>query len=165
MAKLDISRLYSEHASPLYAFLSYRVGDPVLAEDLLGDTFERVIRDGRGFDRRKGSERTWLYAIALNCVRDRARRVAAEARALALVGSSGAEAQFEPGFADVDRRAALHHALSLLSDPEREVVALRFGADLTLNDIAQVIDAPRTTVESRLYAGLKKMREGLGSDF
>ena len=64
-------RLFEEHARPLLAFLTYRTGDPVLADDLLADTFERAIRGRRGFDRRKGSEKRWLYAIALNLVRTR----------------------------------------------------------------------------------------------
>ena len=67
-------RLYGEHAQALYGFLSYRTGDRVLAEDLLADTFERALRAHKRFDPRKASEKTWLYAIALNCLRDHARR-------------------------------------------------------------------------------------------
>src|SRR4029077_1266442 len=75
-------RLYAEHAQALYAFLSYRTGDRVLAEDLLADTFERALRARRRFDRRKASEKTWLYAIALNRLRDQIRRRSTESRAL-----------------------------------------------------------------------------------
>src|SRR5436309_15945003 len=82
MRNTDFERLYSEHAEPLLGFLAYRTGDRALSEDLLADTFERVLRARRPFDRRKASEKTWLYAIALNCVRDHARRQAAESRAL-----------------------------------------------------------------------------------
>src|SRR3954470_6331520 len=59
-------RLYAEHAGPLLAFLTYRTGDAVLAEDLLADTFERVLRARRRFDPRRGSQKAWLYTIALN---------------------------------------------------------------------------------------------------
>src|SRR4051812_29564462 len=75
-------RLYAEHAGPLLAFLTYRTGDGALAEDLLADTFERVLRARRRFDPRKGSEKTWLYTIALNLLRDNARRQAAEQRSM-----------------------------------------------------------------------------------
>ena len=78
----QFERLYADHAQRLFAFLAYRTGDRALAEDLLADTFERALRGRRGFDRRKASEKTWLYAIALNGLRDHARRRAAEARAL-----------------------------------------------------------------------------------
>src|SRR3954467_4043685 len=82
-------RLFEEHARPLLAFLTYRTGDPVLAEDLLADTFERVLRARRRFDPRKGSEKSWLYAIALNLVRDSARRRATEERAVEAVAAGG----------------------------------------------------------------------------
>jgi RNA polymerase sigma-70 factor (ECF subfamily) len=52
----------------------------------------------------------------------------------------------------------LHEALAALSDDEREVLALRFGADLSLVDIATVLGEPRSTVEARIYRGLRKMR-------
>src|SRR3954451_12946445 len=74
--------LYEEHAGPLLAFLTYRLGDRVAAEDVLADTFERVLRARHPFDRRRANAKTWLYTIALNCARDQARRSGAEVRAL-----------------------------------------------------------------------------------
>src|SRR5688500_12776812 len=78
----EFERLYAEHAQALFGFLVYRTGDRALAEDVLADAFERALRGRRRFDRRKASERTWLYAIALNRLRDHHRRSSAEARAL-----------------------------------------------------------------------------------
>lgn len=54
----DFDRLYSEHGQALFGFLVYRRGDRVLAEDLVADTFERVLRTRARFDRRKGKEKT-----------------------------------------------------------------------------------------------------------
>jgi RNA polymerase sigma-70 factor, ECF subfamily len=159
MGPTDFTRLYAEHAQALYAFLSYRTGDRVLAEDLLADTFERVLRSRRGYDRRRGSERTWLYTIALNCVRDNARRAAAESRALANARADGITRLPVPAASDgIELKAMLHEAMASLSEEEREVLALRFGADLSLADIAAVVGEPRSTVETRIYRGLRKMR-------
>ena len=163
MGNKEFTRLYAEHASSVYSFLSYRTGDRVLAEDLLGDTFERVLRARRGYDRRRGSERTWLYAIALNCVRDNARRIRAETRALAHVVPGGDPVP-ESAYEGLERRDALREALSTLSDSEREVMALRFGADLTLADVASVLDQPRSRVEARIYRSLEKLRRCLGAE-
>src|ERR671916_67510 len=66
MRDADFQRLYEREAQGLFGFLAYRTGDRALAEDLLADTFERAFRARRGFDRRKASEKTWLYTIALN---------------------------------------------------------------------------------------------------
>src|ERR671920_2243368 len=77
----DFERLYAEHAQALFGFLAYRTGDRALAEDLLADTFEKALRSRRRFDARRGSEKTWLYAIAMNALRDHLRRRAAAERA------------------------------------------------------------------------------------
>src|SRR5947209_12524256 len=82
MRNEDFERLYAEHAQPLLGFLVYRTGDRALSEDLLADTFERALRTRVRFDPRKASEKTWLYTIALNLLRDQARRTAAGQRAL-----------------------------------------------------------------------------------
>ena len=166
MGNKELTRLYNDHAQPLYSFLCYRTGDRMLAEDLLADTFERVIKARRSFDPRRASERTWLYAIALNCARDNARRSATEVRALARVGANGnGTPEFDSRLSDLERKEALHHALTTLSIYEREAVALRFGADLTLADMAGVLGEPQSKVETRLYRGLKKLRDCLGPDF
>src|ERR671915_2159402 len=82
MRQDEFERLYEEHAQGLLGFLAYRTGDRALAEDLLADTFERVLRARRRFDPRRGSRKTWLYSIALNRLRDQLRRREAEGRAL-----------------------------------------------------------------------------------
>jgi RNA polymerase sigma-70 factor, ECF subfamily len=153
-------RLYAEHAQGLYAFLSYRTGDRVLAEDLLADTFERALRAHQRFDRRKASEKTWLYAIALNRVRDTVRRRSSEARAIervAVAASGGSTG----GVDQVADRDLVTRGLSLLSEEEREAIALRFGADLTVPEIAKLTRERLTTVEGRVYRALRKLREAI----
>src|SRR5436309_3084281 len=78
----DFERMYLEHRDRLFAFLVYRTGDRVLAEDLLGDVFERAFRARVRFDPSLGSQTTWLYTIALNRLRDHQRRAQAERTAM-----------------------------------------------------------------------------------
>ena len=160
MRDADFERLYEQEAQGLFGFLTYRTGDRALAEDLLADTFERALRARRGYDRRRGSAKTWLYAIALNLLRDHARRAAAEGRAVERV-AHGAPPLPEPGVGAVEDRDAVQRALQGLSDEEREAIALRFGADLTVPEIAQLLGQPLTTVEGRVYRALRKLRERL----
>src|SRR3954464_3868083 len=82
LARERFDALYREHGQSLYAYLAWSAGDRLLAEDLLADVFERALRNRRRFDLRRGSEKTWLYAIAVNRVRDHLRRAASERRAL-----------------------------------------------------------------------------------
>ena len=150
-------RLYAEHAEQLLGFLVYRTGDRVVAEDLLADTFERVLRARRRFDPRKGSEKTWLYTIALNCARDHHRRKAAESRAIEQASAQVPGASPSPA-GDVEDRDAVGRALETLSDEEREAIALRYGADLTVPEIARLKKEKLTTIEGRVYRALRKLK-------
>ena len=156
----DFERLYTEEAPGLFGFLVYRTGDRSLAQDLLADAFERALRARRRFDRRRGSEKTWLYAIALNVLRDHARRTAAEARAIERTGAV-VEGIPDARLESFGERDAIGRALATLSPEEREAIALRFGAELTMPEIARAVRAPLTTVEGRVYRALRKLRDEL----
>lgn len=156
----DFEALYEAHAQALFGFLAYRTGDRALAEDLLADTFEKALRARKGFDRRKASEKTWLYSIALNLLRDHLRRKGAESRALERTGPAGVAEHADP-FSDLEHRDEVARALGSLSAEEREAVALRFGADMTVPEIARVLDLELTTVEGRVYRALRKLRTQL----
>ena len=157
MRQEDFERLYEEHAQPLFGFLAYRTGDRPLAEDLLADTFERALRARNRFDKRKASEKTWLYTIALNLLRDHARRKGSEARAMERIPHEGADPPDH--LAAVESRDEVQRALTVLSAEEREAIALRFGADMTVPEIAKVLKEPLPRVEGRVYRSLRKLRE------
>ena len=159
MRDAEFEQLYAREAQGLYGFLAYRTTDRSLAEDLLADTFERALRARKRYDPAKGSQRTWLYAIAMNLLRDHARRAAAEGRAIEKVGHpvpTGADAHDH-----VERRDELQRALATLAEEEREAIALRFGAELTVPEIAKLLKEPLTTVEGRVYRALRKLRQRL----
>ena len=161
----DFERLYCEHAGRLYSFLAYRTGSPTLAEDLVADTFERVLTARKPFDPRRSSEKTWIYTIALNRLRDLARQSSAEGRALsrmAIEAENGSgNGAGGNGFEAVESRQIVMASLARLGEDQREVLALRYGSDLSLAEIARVIGKPRSTVESRLYKGLEHLRAEL----
>jgi len=160
----DFERLYAAEAPGLFSFLAYRTGDRALAQDLLADAFEKALRGRRGYDRRRGSEKTWLYAIALNVLRDHARRDAVRARAAAQlvpVPEGRADARLEA----VEDRDALARAMAGLSDEEREAIALRFGAELTVPEMAAALGERLTTVEGRVYRALRKLRARLDEGY
>lgn len=157
----EFEQLYAEHAEGLLGFLAYRTGDRALAEDLLADTFERVLTARRGFDRRRGSRKTWVYSIALNRLRDHIRRQDAERRA---VERSSPVTVPDDALEVIGLRGDVMAALARLSDDEREAVALRYGADLTVPEVARLVGEPLTTIEGRVYRALRKLRDLLGDD-
>jgi RNA polymerase sigma-70 factor, ECF subfamily len=160
MKREDFERLYEEHAQPLFGFLVYRTGDRVEAEDVLGEAFLRALRGRKRFDRRRGSEKAWLYSIALNVLRDQVRRSAAESRALERVEAVAA-VEGAGGIDVVEDRDLVTRALDKLSAEEREAIALRYGGQLTVPEMAHALDLPLRTVESRVHRALRKLREDL----
>ena len=160
MRSEDFERLYDAHAASLLAFLEYRTGNIELARDVHADTFERILKTRWRFDPRKGTQKTWVYAIALNVLRDAGRRRAAEARALDRVTAGGQEHWDDPG--QLDDRDAVRRGLAMLPDDEREAVALYYGADLSLEEIARVTGTRTTTIKGRLARARDRLRDTLG---
>jgi RNA polymerase sigma-70 factor (ECF subfamily) len=148
-------RLYTEHAAGLLGFLTYQTGDRALAEDIVADTFERVL-SGRSAFRGQSGEKTWLYAIAMNRLRDLARRRGAEDRAFERVAAGHSAAD---DLSTVEDRDLLRRAMQTLSEEERVVLALRFGGDLSLQEVAELLEERQSTVEGRLYRGLRRLRD------
>lgn len=162
MRPKDIERLYDDQAQAMFGFLAYRTGDRTLAEDLLSDVFERALRARRRFDARKGTEKAWLYAIALNCLRDHIRRSEAERRAHEReVSHLSSQPDADRELELFDDREIVAQAMRKLTPDERDAVALRYGADLRVADIARAIGVPVTTVEGRLTRALRKLRAEL----
>jgi len=153
-----LAQLVREHGDALLGFLTYRTGDPHLAEDLLSDTFERAFKARRRYDPRKASERTWLTAIALNAWRDHVRRRGAETRAVEALSVPVAGDDFTTTLVE---RQTLMASLETLPADEREALALVYGADLTAKQAAGVLGVKVTTVQGRVYRGLKRLRDEL----
>lgn len=154
----QFEQLYADHAEGLLGFLVYRTGDRGLAEEILADTFERVLRSRTRFNPKRGSAKTWIYSIALNRLRDLGRRREAERRALDRGGAG------EPGVgrdevARVEERSTVAAALAELGEEEREAVSLRYGADLSVAEVAATLGVKVSTAEGRIYRGLRNLRD------
>ena len=158
----SFERLYADHAPALLGYLVYRTGDVSLAEDILADTFERVLTARKSFVRREATEQTWIYTIAMNRLRDLSRRRGAEARALERSETLARAGAGEGELDAVEKRDLVNRALSGLPEEEREALALRYGGDLSLKEIAQITGHRQTTVEGRVYRGLRHIRDELG---
>jgi RNA polymerase sigma-70 factor (ECF subfamily) len=158
MKKDQFEQLYEEHAEPLLGFLIYRTGDRALAEEVLADTFERVLRARSRFNPKRGGVKTWVYSIALNRLRDVIRKNEAEQRALAR-SEAGAPDAAGDATARVEERSTVAAALSELDELEREAVALRYGADLSVAAVADALGVKVSTAEGRIYRGLRNLRD------
>ena len=159
------TRIYEERVSQVYAFFGYRLGSREDAEDLTQLTFERALKAWDRFDSRRASASTWLMAIARNLLVDHYRS-----------GDSERHQPFGPegvgetalGFESPQERGVgispdLEEALSRLGKRDRELVALRFGADLSGPEIAELTGLKLANVQQILSRSLRRLRLELDS--
>jgi RNA polymerase sigma factor (sigma-70 family) len=155
----DFARVYDDHLWRVYGFLAYRLPDRDSAEDLTQATFERALRSWSRFDPRRASESTWLLTIARNLLIDHHRRdhfgAMGEVDERMLPAVPGPEERFSTS-------SELADALLALKDRDREVIALRFGGDLTGAEIASVMGLSLANVEQIVSRSLRRLRGLLG---
>jgi RNA polymerase sigma-70 factor (ECF subfamily) len=156
----ELRRVFREHVDSVYAFFCY-AAPRAAAEDLTSATFERVVRAWPTYDRARASERTWILAIARNLLTDHFRRESHRATSsleehpqlLDNLAASG-----DPLSAQLTADA-VKDLLGPLPAREREILALRYGADLPPADIAGLLDLSVGNVHQILSRTLRKLRE------
>jgi RNA polymerase sigma-70 factor (ECF subfamily) len=139
----------------VYAYVAYRLGDGPDADDVTGDTIERAVRYRKKYDPSKGEPLAWLIGIARNCIAD---LVAAREDVVDEPPPEGATDDLEEG---MTRRLTLRLAVARLDERERELIALRFGADLTARQIGAVLGMRKNAVEVALHRALARLRAEL----
>src|SRR3954468_4919469 len=117
----------------VYSYVAYRVGDGAAAEDLTSDTFERALRYRATYDATKGTPQAWLLGIARTCI--------AEHFTNRVPGAG--DASERPSGQNIERetvrRLTIRDAIARLGDRDRELIALRYGADLRVREIAELL--------------------------
>lgn len=156
----SFDRLFRECAADVHAYAISLLRDRAAAEDVTAIAFERLYRARRRIDRRRGTPRVLLFAIARNAALDELRRRRRhpqreldEAHDLRV----GAETAGD-SLAEVDRRLALRAALRELPLREQEVVLLKFHGQLTNAELAGALGISESNAGTRLYRALKRLR-------
>jgi RNA polymerase sigma-70 factor (ECF subfamily) len=138
----------------VYAYAAYRLGDGPDAEDATSETFERALRYRDSYDRGKGEPAAWLIGIARRCVD----QILTDRVPLAEPPEAEAPVDLEE---QTITRLELSSALAGLSGQDRELMALRYGADLSARQIAELLDARTNTIEVALHRALERLRRQL----
>jgi len=139
----------------VYAYVAYRIGDGPDAEDLTSEVFERALKYRASYDPGRGGPLPWLIGIARRCV-DGRRYIPAHADSAHL--EQAAPHDFEASSLE---RLTLARAVSALDDRSRELLALRYGADLSARQIGAVLDLKTNAVEVSLHRALARVRAEL----
>jgi RNA polymerase sigma-70 factor, ECF subfamily len=125
-------------------------------DDAVQEVFIKVYRAGMPQEERFLA---WFYQLILNVGRDQGRRRRTRTGLLQRLEHIAPDATSDPPSEPSD--PALREALASLSPDFRECVALRFFADLSMEEIAQAQEIPIGTVKSRLHSAMNKLRRAL----
>jgi RNA polymerase sigma-70 factor, ECF subfamily len=142
----------------VYSYVAYRVGDGPDAEDITSETFERALRYKKSYDSAKGEPVAWLIGIARRCIEGRPPSLELSSEHLETADHGDLED-------DTLRRIVLSAAVGQLEERDRDLIALRYGADLTARQIAELQGAKTNAIEVALHRALGRLREHVeGSD-
>jgi RNA polymerase sigma-70 factor, ECF subfamily len=164
----DIALLHAlveQYQYRLVRYLIYLLGRRDEVDDLVQETWVRVLERGRSYDGRSRFE-PWLFAIARNLTIDHMRR----RKTWSLDSDDDGEQDAAPRSpasndpspfvlaARTEDAQRLGQSMQTLDFIYREVLVLRFQEDLSLQEVATVVGAPVSTVASRIYRGLQTLR-------
>ena len=135
----------------VYAYVAYCIGDGPEAEDITSETFERALRYRASYKSSQGEPIGWLIGISRRCIADAVR---------ARLDLTDPEELVADG--DLEEESALRldvaAAVATLDERNRELIALRYGADLTARQIAEVLGVKTNAVEVALHRALGKLK-------
>jgi RNA polymerase sigma-70 factor (ECF subfamily) len=157
-APIDWEAVYAEQLPRVYNFLRYRLGNEVVAQDLTSRTFEKAWCDRHRYRRDLAKFSTWLLQIARNVVVDyyRTRHEHSPLEAAAEVPTDGTpeeEAVIRSNY------ARLSVLTAQLTDRERELLALKYGAGATNRAIAEVTGLTESNVGTILHRSVQILRD------
>jgi len=139
----------------VYAYAAYRLGHGPDAEDVTSEAFERALRYRDSYDPAQGEPAAWLVGIARRVIENprRHRELPVDAPEVDVEGPEESSAE----------RLDVRAAVGLLSAGDRELLALRYGADLAAREIAGVLGMQTNAVEVALHRARNRLREALAA--
>jgi RNA polymerase sigma-70 factor, ECF subfamily len=165
--------LVRRHQGPLFNFAVRQVRIPQVAEDVLQETFVRVVQNAADF-KHEARFTTWVYTITRNLCIDHLRKHALRKHP-SLDQSSGEEgdgptlgertadprASVEREATGTELRERIARAVDSLPDEQREVFLMREAGNLPFKEIAEITNVPENTVKSRMRYALERLQEAL----
>lgn len=157
MDDADWDEVYRRELPRIFNFFRYRVPDRATAEDLTSATFEKAWKARHRYRRDQAAFSTWLFSIARNVAVDHYRRRRPE---VALDDGIDPPAEGNPEEAVLRQASAarLWSMLQELPERERELIALKYGADVTNRAIAKVLGLSESNVGTILHRTVITLR-------
>ena len=160
-----LEAVFKEYGDRLYKSAVFLTGSREEAEDVVQETFVRVLASIHGFEGRS-SLYTWLYRIFLNVIHDLRRKKYLHQKFLARYEPEENIVPIEDLIRSIDNETfakSLGEAMKNQKMKHREIIVLRFYEGLKLREIAEILNVGIGTVKSRLHHGIKKIKKSIGN--
>lgn len=142
----------------VYSYVAYRIGPGSDAEDVTSETMLRAVRYRSSFDPKRGTPLSWLIGIARTCIADN------QSARLQSMPEPPDLASGEDMAHEVVERLHVVAAVARLDPKDRELVALRYGADLSTRQIADLLEMTPNAVDVALHRCRARLRTELDGD-
>jgi RNA polymerase sigma factor (sigma-70 family) len=145
----------------VHAYVAYRLGEGAEADDVTSAVFENAVRYRDTYDPWRGQPLPWLLGIARRCIAQAvAGRPPGDVQEVEVDVAAVTDVETET----VDR-LTLQEALETLGDDDRELIALRYGADVSTKKIAELLEKTPNAVDVAMHRALARLRSALEAPF
>ncbi len=152
---------YEAHGKAVYNYFRFQLVPPDDAEDFTAETFLRAVRAADRYDPSRAQVQTWLLTIARNVLIDerRSARVRRQVGVDELRDLAMDEPSPEERMLRREEVGAAMTAMGALGSDDRELLSLRYGGELDIAELAELLEVPAGTVRTRLWRALERLRE------
>ena len=155
----DFAVLVERHQRSLQRFVEQQVGDRAAADEIVQMTFVQAYTRLASF-RAQASFKTWLYSVAMNLCRDRARSEKRRASvpvedALEMVPAT------QPTLEEVVVGATVQRRVADLPDRQRSVLSLRIWGDLSFRDIGALLGISENSAKVSYHHAIRRLKHWL----
>ena len=156
------AEFYEQYLPKVFNYISYRVTDKYMAEDLTSVVFEKALTKFKSFDAEKASFSTWLFTIAHHTVIDhyrlRTKEQGLEKEKVVFIAAEYTSIEEEA--VKTEEFKKLRSCLSQLNKTEQEIISLKFGGEMTNRQIARMLGISESNVGIIIYRTIRKLRSG-----
>lgn len=157
--QVALAQIHDTYHVPVFRYVSYRVNDYQLAEDLTSEVFTRLLSALRDRNAPQNSLRGWLFSVASKVVKDHYRKkYRAEMTSLDETLPSDQDSPDEI-IESMLTQERLHQAMSTLTEEQKDVIALRFGFGMSIQDVSETMGKSEGSVkmlQARAIAALSR---------
>lgn len=162
-SEVDFTYIFEDYYKRVYNYIYYRINSHHSAEDLTSQIFEKVMIKIGTYDKEKAPFEVWLFGIAKNVVNDYFRDL--NKHNIFSIDSIKELVSGKNSPEDIvvikETNEKLSNAIKILNTRERNIIALKFGANLKNVEIAEVLNLSESNVGVILYRSMKKLKKEL----